>query len=218
MDMISRSGIWRVPAFYYSIVFGYPYTKTKLGTFRCADMASAYQMWGGWEKGVKAIISSVRDGLFLDVGANIGYYSVMAGKNRNHVIAVEPNPVAYACLVQNLRMNNIEAETYNRAAWSVKKWLRMRKGRHTDLTKIEDSGADILGITLDELLNGRVPSLIKLDAEGSEPSILRGAPDTLKARPPVIFEALNEYKFQDCRKWLLGYRIERIDATNYVAR
>lgn len=48
------------------------------------------------------------DDWFVDIGANVGAYTVLASAGRKaHSIAIEPNPKAYSHLMQNIHINNI---------------------------------------------------------------------------------------------------------------
>lgn len=63
-------------------------------------------------------------------------------------------------------------------------------------------------------------ALIKIDVEGNEHAVIRGALATLKKyHPDVLFEALTDDKRAECEKTLkkLGYTIRSIDERNYLA-
>ncbi len=56
----------------------------------------------------------------VDVGAHIGYYSILAGKEGFKVYAFEPNPETYRLLEYNCRLNNLHnIRTYWAAAWDI---------------------------------------------------------------------------------------------------
>ena len=68
---------------------------------------------------------------------------------------------------------------------------------------------------LDDLLNGREVDLIKIDVEGLELSVLRGATETIrKYRPHVIFECGSEYAIRDqgvSRRELFDYLTKELN-------
>ena len=68
---------------------------------------------------------------------------------------------------------------------------------------------------LDDLLNGRDVDLIKIDVEGLELSVLRGATETIKkCRPPIIFECGSEYALRDqgiSRRELYNYLTQELN-------
>jgi len=62
--------------------------------------------------------------------------------------------------------------------------------------------------------------LIKIDVEGAETFVLEGAKKTLKKyHPKIIFEAWDRGSLNECKKILhrVGYRIKKINSTNYLA-
>jgi FkbM family methyltransferase len=84
---------------------------------------------------------------------------------------------------------------------------------------ISESGPVVQTRSLDSLLNGQVPNIVKIDAEGAEPEILKGMKSTLSHGPKIIFEALDAGALDRSTQMLapFSYTIQRIDATNYVA-
>ncbi len=198
--------------------------RTPVGTFHCVDAASAYQFSPNWEVKVKEAVRRYRDGLFVDVGANMGFYSVMAGRQGNRVMAIEPNPKAYSCLVDNVTKNlgAGASETYNAVAWSNDGTVRLLEGGYSDTSRVSAEGKRLVrAVSLDSLLRGAAPSLIKIDAEGSELQVLQGARRTLESKnPAIIFEYLNEPSLSSSIDYLtgLGYRrFSRLDESNTLA-
>ena len=191
------------------------------GVFHCPDFAGLAQMDYRWEVEVREIIGNLEGRLFLDVGANIGFYSVMAAKNRNHVIAIEPSKKAFGCLIENVTVNKLDhlIEPYNLVAWNMDGEVPFREGRHTDISSVSHLGEYMRATTLDTILDGRVPSLVKIDVEGSEYEVLSGAMEMLEAKPQIVFEALTYEKLEDCTRLLgaYGYSIKRLDRTNFHA-
>ena len=219
------SGMWRLRAF--KAFARYPIKKkpdglwitTPMGTFHCASFASLVQFDEMWEREVRETVGDLEGRLFMDIGANIGFYSVLAARNRNYVVAVEPDKKAYLALQDNIDANGLSAriEAHNVAAWSDNAQVLFKPGKHHDTGSVSDTGVPVRAVSVDTLLDGRVPSMIKIDAEGAEPEILRGMPDTLDARPRIVFEALSQKRLDECRALLQGFRITRLDRANYLA-
>jgi|TARA_B110000259_G_scaffold90249_1_gene104791 FkbM family methyltransferase len=152
--------------------------------------------------------------VFIDIGANIGYYSILAGKfNPNiRVIAFEPSEGAmiYAC--ENVRINNLEdiikieplalfnktgeLDFYNVTNPKFSTIYNL-SGEHNlteSKNKLKYAKVKTNGIKLDTYLKDvdleRI-DLLKIDTEGSEYLILEGAGKVLKKdRPIVICETL----------------------------
>ena len=146
-----------------------------------------------------------RDSVFIDVGANLGYYSLLAWKSigpKGKVYAIEPEPTNYRILEKNINLNlatNVSAfqialsdregdltlfrDRYNLGAHSISREnVRVR----ADLTKVNC-------LTLDEFIRRHVGeervSVIKLDVQGAEGRVLRGARETFgKWKPTVVLE------------------------------
>jgi len=198
--------------------------RTPVGTFHCVDAASAYQFAPNWEVKVKEVIRRYHSGLFVDVGANIGYYSVMAGRQGNRVMAIEPNSRAYACLADNVvqNINADSSETYRAVAWSHDGLVRFTEDDYSDTSRVSTKGNRLVrAVSLDSILHGATPSLIKIDAEGSELQVMQGASKTLQSkRPAVIFESLDVSRLSSSIDYLtgLGYqRFRRLDESNTLA-
>jgi FkbM family methyltransferase len=137
----------------------------------------------------------------IDVGANVGYYTRMLSRltgSRGKTYAFEPLPKALGLLKLNTRdlANAVVIEkAASDQAGSGTFYSRFR-GDTSSLEAANDGGRGVpIGITLttvDEELPGvRGVSLMKIDVEGYELEVLRGAERTLRAnRPIVLFEYL----------------------------
>jgi len=125
--------------------------------------------------------------LVLDVGANVGSYTILAGAARKaEVIAIEPSEEARNWLQRNARLNAMENRLTIRseAVGAQTSVARFSKGLDTVnrvLREDEDNlPAQMVDmISIDELLDGRAPILVKMDVEGFETEALSGASHTL---------------------------------------
>jgi FkbM family methyltransferase len=132
------------------------------------------------------------DDHFLDVGANVGSYTVLAGGAAGaHVTAVEPIPETFAHLELNLALNGLAGRV--RACQcglsDVSGALRFTKDLDC-VNHILAQGEYLPAIevpvrTLDDLVGSDIPVLIKIDVEGHERSVLLGASRTL-AEPRLL--------------------------------
>ncbi len=125
--------------------------------------------------------------LFVDVGANIGSYSILAaGVNGATAISFEPVSETRDRLNENLRINSLLDRVEVHAVGLGSRESQSRFTSHLDamnrmLEEEEvDANAEIVSVRrLDDVLDGRVPSLIKIDVEGRELTVLAGAARTL---------------------------------------
>ncbi|HMP94897.1 MAG TPA: FkbM family methyltransferase, partial [Phnomibacter sp.] len=123
---------------------------------------------------------------FADVGANIGSYTILASAVcQAHSIAIEPVPQSLHWLQRNVEANQIEGlTTLVQAALSHSPgqgYITQHLGAMNHLTPQPGSQSLAVPIhTLDQVLQGRTPTLVKIDVEGAETLVLLGANHTLQ--------------------------------------
>lgn len=172
----------------------------------------------------------------IDVGANIGNHSIFFRSFlTDYVIAIEPNPDVLPILYKNLNQNINNFVIYDNALGehdSVGK-LVVRDGAQCNLgmARIEiapDANDNVINIiTLDSVIGdirqkhhieGNV-SLIKVDVEGMELAVLRGAKNTIETHKPHLFvEAATHEEFKELDNFLgnLGYKMLSRWASTHV--
>jgi FkbM family methyltransferase len=147
------------------------------------------------------------DGVFWDVGANVGYFTLVAAtalKGRGQIVAFEPGNNACARLMENIALN---------AYGNIKTFQLAVSDREGEavlhvLGDIADSSASLYPagpaqgiaevcrtVSLDHFRreeNLSAPNLIKLDVEGAELAVLRGARELLAATPPLLLVEMEE--------------------------
>jgi len=148
--------------------------------------------------------------LFVDVGANVGTYTILACAVKGaRGISVEPVPATYGRLLENLSVNGLSGrvEALNLGLADKVGELRFTSGENTmnHVVTEEERASDTVRVrvvTLDAMLNGRCPAVLKIDVEGFEAAVLAGASATLSnpSLHSVIME-LNEsgsrYRFSE---------------------
>jgi FkbM family methyltransferase len=164
---------------------------------------------------------------FLDVGAHIGYFSLCAATfvgPQGTVISLEPDPDNFSRLVENVHRNRLRSVIHpKRIAASATNGEGAFRRAHMLSSRVE--GALIRGreaegdsilvttCTVDELLSGVEQGLIKVDVEGGEVEVLRGAALTLaRASFWWLIEIHNPAARQEVPKVLreAGYRVELV--------
>jgi FkbM family methyltransferase len=112
--------------------------------------------------------------LFVDVGANIGSYSIWAGEIGAEVVALEPAADTFALLEENIALNAYPIRPVRAAAGSRCGTTRITSGRDT-VNRVAPSGeAEVDMVTLDSVVQDRVVAGMKIDVEGFEIEVLRG--------------------------------------------
>lgn len=168
---------------------------------RLPDLIQMYiALFDLWEPDLTRLIGS-RLGpgdVFVDVGANIGYYSLLASRcvgEAGGVVAIDASPANCAELQHNLASNpgTGNVRTLNRAAAGEHGRIAVYSGpRHNlGLATTAPGGrrglrheTEVTAAPLAELLSAeetRRARLVKIDVEGSEPSVLAGIAGLLAA-------------------------------------
>jgi FkbM family methyltransferase len=140
-------------------------------------------------------------GVAIDVGANLGMHSIRFAKFFDTVVAIEPHPITFELLRLNLRNYAPNSSVLNLAAGDsngdalLYETKMQSMGAPSLLTPVESFGEHEIEVRkLDELSDrwhGRV-GLLKVDTEGYELEVFKGASETIRNDKPVIlFEDWN---------------------------
>jgi FkbM family methyltransferase len=127
--------------------------------------------------------------IFVDVGANIGSYTILASSVAGaKSISFEPVPATFRQMNHNVSINDLDSivELHNSGVGKEKGKLWFTTSYDTMNHVITDSAdsypetiqVDI--VRLDDILQNRIPTLIKIDTEGFEMAVLEGAQSTLQ--------------------------------------
>lgn len=195
------------------------------------------------EKHRDFMLSRVREGgTILDVGAHIGYYTLLFAKRtgeRGRVYAFEPSTKTRARLLENISLNDfanittVEAAASDAAGTAT---INLAGGSNTGSTSLHfDSGAvgteQVETIIIDDYLERHgidEIDLIKIDVEGHELHVLQGMRRTLKVpadKAPELFVEVNENTLQSAGTPMqaifdelatAGYEAYRIVGSNEV--
>lgn len=128
----------------------------------------------------------------LDIGANIGNHACFFARHFERVIAFEPNPVVHGLLAVNTMGLPIERHQMGLSDQQGALWFRqdnVNLGASSIVDTEEDADFSIPVETLDSFCAQEAVDridFIKIDVEGHEANVLRGARATLKAHGPVL--------------------------------
>jgi FkbM family methyltransferase len=154
-----------------------------------------------YEPGVTdVIVTALRAGdVFVDVGANVGYFTLLAAAltgPEGRVIAFEPNPANCAVLERSLAANaftNVELHPYAAAERRMACALEIA-GTNSNGTLLDAPvGTDaaqhmaIEAVAIDDVL-GALPrvDIVKMDIEGAEPRAFQGMRELVRLHRPVL--------------------------------
>lgn len=156
---------------------------------------------------LKLIKSQVGDhrGVIYDVGAHVGNYSVVLGRHVDDclIYSFEPNLQSYLKLTENIKLMKLEDKIIpkNIALGScrakVRLYISSASGRTSlDRQHAESDGNEVVGAsivdcyTIDDLVSNGVckpPDVVKIDVEGHEYEVIKGAENTIASKRPWIF-------------------------------
>lgn len=176
--------------------------------FNPGRSAASYVL-GIIEPETQSVLTNVlRPGMtFYDIGANVGFCSIIAGRLVNpggRVVSFEPLPENARALRHNVDINNFGHFSIFEMALSVAdgemsfaKSDRMTDGRLESVNRLPSEYAGDIRVAarrLDSIVNEATlppPDLVKIDVEGAENDVLCGARDTLARHRPVLIIELH---------------------------
>ena len=147
-------------------------------------------------------LTAAQPGLFIDVGANLGWHALHAARHDTieTVVAFEPDPFNVQLLEQNRSLNNISKLVIKASAAGAEcgsarlySYKNSNLGRHSLVTDYGYESQIVPLVTLDQALaelglDDQPVTALKIDVEGFEPAVIAGASQTLKRTYAVILE------------------------------
>lgn len=168
---------------------------------------------------------------FLDIGANVGLFSIRLARNFHEVIAVEPNPVNVYILKRNIMLNRL----YNVSILDVAAWRRpemlffnqmvpdslaadARVGIKAEVGAVNPPFA-VMGAPMDDYF--LEPDFVKMDIEGAEYEAIYGMTKIMEESKPIMMIEIHQFpdgrtfgKFQDIMA-SFNYKCTRVFGTDY---
>jgi FkbM family methyltransferase len=195
------------------------------GVFACPASPSPFFLGAGpgYEPDLNQLIERIEGGLFIDVGASIGFITVRAARRARHVIAVEPHPIRFAHLQRNIELNGLANVTCFNCALGAEEGMATlydvdpSLGPHPlDASTRPGRGHryEVPMHRLDDLVTDDA-QFVKIDVEGDEPNVLAGARRLLESHPALVVESLDDEHLARIEELLPQYRFRRIDASNF---
>jgi len=165
---------------------------------------------GMWEEWISIHLSGhLRKSVFFDVGANFGWYSMLAHEQEAaQSIAFEPNPMVFDLLCKTIKVNGAAVEAHEKAVgdsneqqelWVSEEWLgsatcllphfESHRKHRVDQVKLDDVYQELL-VRKPKLAG--FPIVIKIDVEGWEPRAVLGASSILRGPRATVFVEYHE--------------------------
>lgn len=149
----------------------------------------------------------------FDLGANVGFYTLLFSIYAKAVYAFEPLPRNLKYLIRLIDINRMtNAHIIPCAVSDTTKVSYFSKGYNHSLGKLDQTGTvPVLVTTCDRFVEetGVIPDLLKIDVEGSEVEVLQGARKLLKSRFPTLLLSIHgEMRRAGCLQLLkeIGYQ------------
>jgi FkbM family methyltransferase len=210
------------------------------GAFRIdvrSDIFRRLAIYKQYEPVLAKVATKYADGSrdFVDIGANVGFYSVLLARNlkSGHGYAIEPTSRTFERLQANIALNGVQdrvstikaAITDRNGTVPIQvipgkeEYASMGGMHHPSVASLGFNVETVAALTLDNLVeqNDIDPGFLKIDVEGCEHMVLAGARQTLLKHRPVIMTELwdplitkNGSSSKQVIAYLrdLGYRIE----------
>lgn len=146
-----------------------------------------------------------KNSVVVDIGANIGYYTLLLAKICKKVYAIEPDKKCFEILKKNIEENNLKnvVTIYRAVSDRKEKRALITDNRNFGNSRIQSPSASpyppltrgrdiVLTVSLDKLLkNEKRIDLIKIDVQGWEGKVIDGAKKIIKKHSPVLFLEFN---------------------------
>ena len=137
-------------------------------------------------------VRNIKFKTILDIGAWCGTWSLAMQKYAENIFCYEPNKTHFACLEKNLApFSNISL--YNCAIGNEEGFVKLTEETATQNTRVIQEKGDTKICTIDSLNLDDV-DLIKIDVEGFEMEVLKGAKETIKNVQYIMVELNNNTK------------------------
>lgn len=133
----------------------------------------------------------------LDVGANIGITAAILSQIAGTVHAFEPQPEVYSLLTKNVQENILaNVKTWNFAVGSAPGSAHFSGSSAYGFISDDRNAPEVEIITIDDFVKAhdleRV-DLIKIDVEGFEPHVIKGALKTIERFNPIVYMEFNSW-------------------------
>ncbi len=206
----------------YSGVYELEYLKKEFKYLNIGndDMGILKFFWGGEPEFLSMhlwTLACQQDGFCLDIGAHTGRYTVIGSLfGKNKILSFEPYFLNYSRMLSNLRLNEFSTNNcflVGVSSKSGKGMLSIKSSNffHTSAGKVDkntSSGMQIQIIKIDDIKFEHRVEALKIDTEGHEAEVLKGATSTIeKYRPTLIIEK-NTETLDECMNIVSKYEYE----------
>jgi FkbM family methyltransferase len=197
--------------------------KNRSGIFYCrARTNDALIVSETHEFPLRQFFEGIKDGVFVDIGAHVGKYTVQVARQlegTGKVVSIEAHPENYDTLVKNIKLNNLTNVIALNVACGfesgkVKLYCDSNSTATTAYSTVETFQGNYVAVDakkLDDILNKLkidTVNFMKIDVEEAEPDVLKGAEKILRENKilKILFECNSEVVMRECGLILEQYR------------
>jgi FkbM family methyltransferase len=140
---------------------------------------------------IRNYLKENKDSVCVDVGANIGYYTVLMSHLSKKVFAFEPTTKYFSILKQSCEKNNLNNCILTKKAVSNENNIfnlpifEQSATFHDSTNSVPESVESVETILLDNFINEKI-NLIKIDCDGHDPFVLYGGKNVIEKYKPII--------------------------------
>jgi FkbM family methyltransferase len=165
------------------------------------------------------------DDCVYDIGAHVGFYTLIASVHSKMVYAFEPFPRNLEFLRRHLALNQLtNVQVFPVAVGRETEVVQFQSHSSHAQGRVSSSGDfSVQQVALDQFVaqnSLRLPNVLKIDVEGAEYNVLSGAENLLRDTHPTIFLATHGTEVHvQCRDFLigLGYQMESLAEDEFLA-
>ena len=163
-----------------------------------------------------------KNDIVVDVGANIGYYTLLMAKNGACVFSYEPEPQNFELLQKNVILNNFSSNVklYNKAVSNFNGHSNLVLSEYVGQHKLDNNrfGTKSIDVEVTKIELDKI-DFAKIDVEGAELHVLQGM-KTLPNKMLIEFNSINLKEsgsnYKDFFNFLNKYTIKEISDTGLV--
>lgn len=230
-ERLGFSAYYRLADLTYAVGLATP-KRTVAGTYWSYEPTNPH----GDDVGLSVLDGLPRDATVYDVGAHVGEYAIPIAVDTNRrVVAFEPNGESAARFERNVAKNDVDdrVELHRMGLGAVDETRTFYRSTFSKLSAFDRDaatrwGGSISGTTpvpirrIDALVGEFTPpDAMKIDVEGAELAVLRGATKTVETHRPLLIverhveDSADERRADAVRRWLddREYRIETVGET-----
>ncbi len=170
------------------------HSSATLLTTTYSEFERFYNLKGERENLTDIVSETSEEDVFYDIGANVGLYSCLVGSavENCQIYSFEPHPINVEALKSNIKLNNINATIFQLAISDEEGIFELSSegaeaglGEHSLDTSGSESTVSVTVRRLDDLRKEHdipVPTIVKIDVEGAELDVIKGATETFSHR------------------------------------